>query len=39
VAPGHGISPKLSDAELINLAVLQALLGYVSKARSLRFGL
>jgi hypothetical protein len=35
--PPVGISPELSDAELITLAVLQALLGYVSEARWLRF--
>ena len=28
-----GIVPKLSDAELITLAVVQALLGYTSEAR------
>ena len=35
--PAVGISPGLSDAEMITLAVLQALLGYVSEARWLRF--
>ena len=35
--PAAGIAPGLSDAELITLAVLQALLGYVSEARWLRF--
>jgi hypothetical protein len=35
--PAVGIAPGLSDAELITLAVLQALLGYVSEARWLRF--
>jgi hypothetical protein len=35
--PPVGISPELSDAELVTLAVLQALLGYVSEARWLRF--
>ena len=34
--PAVGIDPRLSDAELITLAVLQALLGYVSEARWLR---
>jgi hypothetical protein len=43
-APGHGpwrpatgIRPQISDAELVTLAVMQALLGYVSEARWLRF--
>ena len=31
------IAPKLSDAELITLAVIQALLGYTSEARFLRY--
>jgi hypothetical protein len=31
-----GIPPKLSDAELVTLAVMQALLGFVSEARWLR---
>jgi hypothetical protein len=35
--PAVGIRPELSDAELITLAVLQALLGFVSEARWLRF--
>jgi hypothetical protein len=34
--PPVGIPPKLSDAELVTLAVLQALLGFVSEARWLR---
>src|SRR5256714_14146282 len=34
--PGIGIGPKLSDAELVTLAVLQALLGFTSEARWLR---
>jgi len=34
--PRVGIAPKLSDAELVTLAVLQALLGFVSEARWLR---
>jgi hypothetical protein len=34
--PSVGIAPKLSDAELVTLAVLQALLGYTSEARWLR---
>jgi hypothetical protein len=35
--PAIGIAPQLSDAELITLAVLQALLGYTSEARWLRY--
>ena len=35
--PMVGIAPKLSDAELITLAVIQALLGYTSEARFLRY--
>lgn len=31
-----GLEPKLSDAELVTLAVMQALLGFVSEARWLR---
>jgi hypothetical protein len=36
---GHrwGSRPKLSDAELLTLAVMQALLGFTSKARWLRY--
>lgn len=34
--PVVGIAPKLSDAELITLAVIQALLGYTSEARFIR---
>ena len=34
--PTVGISPKLSDAELVTLAVLQALLGFTSEARFIR---
>src|SRR6266702_4605180 len=34
--PERGISPKLSDAELVTLAVMQALLGFTSEARWLR---
>ncbi len=34
--PKIGISPKISDAELVTLSVLQALLGFVSEARWLR---
>ena len=34
--PEVGIGPKLSDAELVTLAVMQALLGYTSEARWLR---
>jgi hypothetical protein len=35
--PAVGIAPKLSDAELLTLAVMQALLGFVSEARWLRY--
>ena len=35
--PEVGIDPKLSDAELVTLAVMQALLGYTSEARWLRY--
>ena len=31
--PVTGIDPKLTDAELVTLAVLQALLGFTSEAR------
>jgi hypothetical protein len=34
--PVIGIDPKLSDAELVTLAVMQALLGFTSEARWLR---
>jgi hypothetical protein len=34
--PVVGISPQLSDAELVTLAVLQALLGFTSEARWIR---
>jgi hypothetical protein len=34
--PAVGIAPRLSDAELVTLAVMQALLGFVSEARWLR---
>ena len=34
--PETGIDPKLSDAELVTLAVMQALLGFTSEARWLR---
>jgi hypothetical protein len=34
--PAIGIAPKLSDAELLTLAVLQALLGFTSEARFIR---
>jgi hypothetical protein len=36
VRPTVGIVPKLSDAELVTLAVLQALCGFTSEARWLR---
>jgi hypothetical protein len=35
--PAVGISPQLSDAELVTLAVLQALCGFTSEARWLRY--
>jgi len=35
--PKIGITPKISDAELITLAVMQALLGHTSEARWLRY--
>jgi hypothetical protein len=35
--PVVGIAPKLTDAELLTLAVAQALLGHVSEARWLRY--
>jgi hypothetical protein len=35
--PAVGIAPKISDAELVTLAVMAALLGYTSEARWLRF--
>jgi hypothetical protein len=35
--PAVGIAPRLSDAELVTLAVLQALLGFSSQARWLRY--
>src|SRR5215475_2633822 len=35
--PEVGIAPRLSDAEALTLAVLQALLGYASEARWLRY--
>jgi hypothetical protein len=34
--PAAGIRPRLSDAELVTLAVMQALLGFTSEARWLR---
>ena len=34
--PKIGIRPRLSDAELVTLAVMQALLGFTSEARWLR---
>ena len=36
--PAVGIAPLISDAELVTLAVAQALLGFTSQARWLRFG-
>ena len=35
--PVIGISPQVSDAELVTLAVMQALLGFTSEARWLRY--
>ncbi|WP_390624088.1 hypothetical protein [Fodinicola feengrottensis] len=35
--PVVGIAPKLSDAELVTLAVIQALRGFTSESRWLRF--
>jgi hypothetical protein len=35
--PAVGIVPKLTDAELVTVAVLQALLGFCSEARWLRY--
>jgi hypothetical protein len=35
--PRVGITPRISDAELVTLSVMQALLGYTSEARWLRF--
>jgi Transposase DDE domain len=35
--PKVGLAPRLSDAELITLVVLQALLGFTSEARWLRY--
>ena len=35
--PAVGIVPKISDAELITVAVMQALLGFTSEARWLRY--
>jgi DDE family transposase len=35
--PAIGIAPRISDAEVVTLAVLQALLGFTSEARWLRF--
>ncbi|GGK98973.1 hypothetical protein GCM10011588_11960 [Nocardia jinanensis] len=35
--PRVGIAPRLSDAELVTLAVMQALLGFTSESRWLRY--
>ena len=35
--PAIGITPKLSDAELCTLTVIQALLGYTSEAQFIRY--
>lgn len=37
VRPKIGITPKISDAEMLTLAVMQALLGYTSETRWLRY--
>lgn len=37
VRPRAGIAPKLTDAELLTLAVVQALLGFASEGRWLRY--
>ena len=34
--PTIGLQPKLTDAELVTLAVMQALLGFTSEARWIR---
>ncbi|MEE1806601.1 IS982 family transposase, partial [Streptomyces sp. BE133] len=34
--PPVGIAPRLSDAELVTLATMQAILGYTSEAKWLR---
>jgi len=34
--PQIGLQPRLTDAELVTLAVMQALLGYASEARWIR---
>jgi hypothetical protein len=36
--PAVGIAPRITDAELVTLAVAQAVLGFTSEARWLRFG-
>ena len=35
--PGVGIAPQLSDAELVTLAMMQAMLGFTSEGRWLRY--
>jgi len=35
--PAIGLQPRLTDAELVTLAVMQALLGYASESRWLRY--
>ncbi len=35
--PAVGIAPRISDAELLTLAVMQALLGHTSETRWLRY--
>jgi hypothetical protein len=37
IRPEVGIEPQLSDAELITMAILQALLGYANEAKFIRF--
>ena len=36
--PAIGITPQLADAELVTLAVIQALLGHTSERRFIRYG-
>jgi len=37
--PRVGIKPKTTDAEMITLSVMQALLGHTSESRRLRYAL
>lgn len=36
--PAVGMTPRITDAEMVTLAVAQAVLGFTSEARWLRFG-